>query len=140
VSSLYEGSRKSSEKQNIDVDVIAERDGQQLRNYVVDLLRDLNFSDKKYRLTIQLTRVERAFAVATDGNARRVQLSYTANVVLKNEKGEAVGSWPVSVRSSSNISSLQGEVVFSLYARNNRVLLRELGVRIVENLRMFHEN
>jgi hypothetical protein len=126
----------------MDVDVIAERDGQQLRNYVVDLLRDLNFSNKKYRLIINLTCLEKAFAIATDGNARRVQLSYTANVILKNEKGEIVSSWPVSVHTSSNISSLQGEVVFSLYARNNKVLLKELSCRIVENLRMliFHES
>jgi hypothetical protein len=123
--------------QKIDVDVIAERDGQKLRSCILDLLRDLKFSDKRYRLTVVLKYEEKTFAIATDGNARRVQLSYTANVVLKNEKGEVVYSGLIPVYTSSNISSAQGEVVLSLYARNNGALLKELGNRVVESIRMF---
>ena len=126
----------------MNVDVIAERDGQKLRGFIVDSLRDLGFTDKKYRLTITLTYVEKPFAHSTAGNANRVQLSYTANVIMKNEKREIVFRRPISVFTSNNISSASGEVLLSLYGRNNNTLLKELSCRIVESLRVFlsHES
>jgi hypothetical protein len=135
---LHDGG--SLKANNIDVDVIAERDGQILRGFVVDSLRDLSFAKEKYRLTISLTYVEKPFAIATDGNAKRVSLSYVANVVLKNHREEVVFTRPVSVHASSNISSAQGEAILSLYGRDNGALLKELGRRILESLKVFLSN
>jgi hypothetical protein len=134
---LYNGCGKSFDEKNIVVDVIAERSGQELRGFIQDALRDLNFASKKYRLTIKLAYVEKPFAFSTDGNANRVRQTYTADVVLKDEKGAVVFKRPISVSASANISSAQGEVVLSLYGRNSKALLKELSVRIVENLRVF---
>jgi hypothetical protein len=126
----------------MDVDIIAERDGQKLRGFILDSLRDLGLTHKKYRLTITLAYTEKPFAHSSDGNAKRVRLSYTADVILKNEKREIIFRQPISVFISSNISSTPGEVLLSLYGRNNNALLKELSSRIVESLRVFlsHED
>jgi hypothetical protein len=81
--------------------------------------------------------VEKPFAFATDGNAKRVRSTYTADVVLKDEKGAVVFKRLISAFASSNISSAQGEVILSLYGRNSKSLLKELSSRIVESLKVF---
>jgi hypothetical protein len=131
---------ESSETRRIHVDVIAERDGQKLRGFILNTLRDLRFAKKKYRLKITLLYTEKPFAYSTDGNAKRLRLSYTANVILKNENGDEIFSRPISVHTSSNIASAHGEVVLVLYGRNNNALLRELSGRIVENIKVFLES
>jgi len=136
---LYDScDEETSTSADLEVDVIAERDGQKLRGFIMDSFRDLQLhANKKYRLSVRLEYVEKPCAFTTDGNAKRVRMSYIANLTLKNEKGECVFTHPVSISSSSNISSAQGEVVFSLYGRNNHALLKELGNRIVENVKVF---
>jgi hypothetical protein len=119
--------------------VIAEREGQMLRRHLIDLFRDLQFSRRRYKLVVTLTSVEKPFAIASDGNAKRLKLSYCANVVLKNEK-DVVFMKSVSVSRSSNISNAQGEVVFSLYDRSSNALLKELGYRIAESIKVFLSN
>jgi hypothetical protein len=120
----------------IEVDIIAERDGQKLRNFLMDSLRDLNLTEKKYRLIIRLSDEEKAFAFATDGNAKRLRLSYIANVALVNQIGKEVFSQSVTVSSNSNIANAHGEVLLSLYRRNSTPLLKELSARIVESVRI----
>jgi hypothetical protein len=128
---------KSSELQNIEVDVIANREGQKLRGFILGLLRDLPISKKKYRLSVNLTYSEKLFAFSNDGNAKRVRQSYTADVVLKNENREVIFKRDVSIHSSSNIASAHGEVMLSLYGRNSNTLMKELSHRIVESIKVF---
>ncbi len=121
----------------IDVEVIAEREGQKLREYLRSDFRDLQFVKQRYVLSTTMSVTEKPFAFADDGNAKRVLISYTANIVLKDENRNPIFKKAVSVSMSSNISSAQGEVVLSLYGRNNAAALRELSRRITENIRMF---
>jgi hypothetical protein len=127
---------------NIEVDVISERSGQELRGFIQDSLRDLDFAGRKYRLKIELTYVEKPFAYATDGTAKRIRSTYSADVVLKDEKGAVVFQRTVSVSFGSNVANAQGEVILSLYGRNNKAALRELAERIVESVKVFmtHES
>jgi hypothetical protein len=122
---------------NISVDVIAERSGQQLRGFILDMLRDLKLSKKKYRLNIKLTYTEIPFAFATDGKAGRVKLTYLADVVLKDKNFNVVFQRPISAYTSGNISNSQGEVLLSMYARNSKTLLKELSFRIIESIKAF---
>ncbi|MDR3187058.1 MAG: hypothetical protein LBT63_01330 [Holosporaceae bacterium] len=142
VAPLYEENPAAVDCGSVAVDVIAERDGQVLRRHLMDSFRDLRFSKRRYRLVIQLSSLEKSFAIASDGNAKRLRLHYTADVTLKDSQQKALFHKMISVSRSSNISSAQGEVVFSLYGRNSVVLLRELSDRVVENIRVFlsHEN
>lgn len=121
----------------IDVDVIAEREGQKLREYLRSDFRDLQFVKQRYVLSTTMAVTEKPFAIADDGNAKRVLISYTANIVLKDENRNPIYKKSVSVSVSSNISSAQGEVVLSMYGRNNSAALKELSRRITENIRMF---
>jgi hypothetical protein len=125
---------------SIDVDIIAERDGQKLRKFILDSLRDLGFTSKKYRLMITLKYTEKLFAYVDDGTAKRVRSSYIADVILKNEKREILFKYPISVFTSVNISKAPGEVLLSLYGRNNNAMLKELSNRIIENLKVFLSN
>jgi hypothetical protein len=122
--------------------VIAERDGQKLRGFILDALRDLRFAKKKYRLTITMAYSEKPFAYSSDGNAKRLQLLYTANVLLRDGSGREIFSQPISVHAGSNISDACGEVTLILYGRNNSALLKELSNRIIENIKVFliHES
>jgi hypothetical protein len=139
---LYEENPSIGNHGGVAVDVIAERDGQILRGYLMDSFRDLNFSKCRYRLTIQLSSLEKPFAFASDGNAKRLRLYYTADVTLKDSQQKTLFHKLINVSRSSNISSAQGEVVFSLYGRNSGILLKELSARIIENIKVFlsHEN
>jgi hypothetical protein len=124
------------------MDVIAERDGQILYGHLLDSFRDLGFLKKHHRLTVKLNTTERTFALGNDGNARRVQVRHMADVMLRNDEGKTIFQKSISVSRSHNISSAQGEAVFSLYGRNSNVSLKELAAKIVECLRVFlsHEN
>jgi hypothetical protein len=135
---LYDDGNRSGESP-LEVDVIAERDGQLLRGFIQDSLRDLCFVQKKYRLSVKLAYEEKPFAFATDGNAKRLQQSYIAHVVLKDAGGKEVVAHEVRVFTSRNISTAQGEVLLLQYGQQNSTLLRELSARIVESLKMFVE-
>ncbi|MDR2107774.1 MAG: hypothetical protein LBO73_04655 [Holosporaceae bacterium] len=117
--------------------MIAERDGQKLRNFITDSVRDLGLAQKHYRLTIKPIYSEKPFAMSSDGNATRIMISYVADVTLRNEKGEVIFNRPISIFTGSNIANAQGEVILSMYGRNNSVLLKELSDRIIESVRMF---
>jgi hypothetical protein len=122
---------------DIQVDVIAERDGQRLRGFILDALRDLRFVKNRYRMTITLSYSEKPFAYSSDGNAKRLQLLYVANVILRDANGIEIFSRSISVHTNGNIAGAHGEIVLALYGRNNSALLRELSNRIVENIRVF---
>jgi hypothetical protein len=109
---------------------------------ILDSLRDVAVTSGKYRLTIGLSYTEKPFAYTTDGNAKRVQICYVADVILRDEKRIIIFRQPVSVYSNADISTDTGSVLLSLYGRNNIALLKELSVRIIENLKVFlsHES
>lgn len=138
VSPLYQ--QKGSDESHICVDVIAERDGQQLRRYLKNNLRDIPLSSQEYRLTVTLKTIEKQFAEMTDESAQRVEIRHIAHVILRNSQKQTVFEDDVVATSSNNISSGHGDVIFSLYGRNNRNLLKELSTRITECIRMRMEN
>jgi hypothetical protein len=122
------------------VDVIAERDGQKLRGFILDALRDLRFTKNRYRLTITLAYNENTYAYSPDGNANRLQILYIANVILRDARGNEIFSQPISTHTNVNIADGHGEVLLALYGRNNSILLRELSNRIIQNIRVFLKN
>lgn len=121
---------------SIKVDVIANRDGQKLRSYLIDYLRDINFTDRKLRLTVTLSTVEKSFALDNTGAAHRLLSTSTAKVILKDENKKVIMDKNISMSTSYNIARAQGEVMLSLYGRINSALLKELARRIVENIRI----
>lgn len=138
---LYEqapifGESTDSSLSNIDVDVIAERDGQKLRSYLIGMLRDIRFAKQHCRLTVTLSSHEKQFALSIDGNAKRVLCIYDAHVILRDDEGKILLNDKVSASTSYNISHAHGEVTLSLYGRHNDHLIKELGYRIIEILRM----
>ena len=138
---LYDTEHWSSEVQhgNISVDIIAERDGQKLRSYLIDTFRDIRFAKKKYRLTMTLKNTEREFAIARDGNAKRTLFTYTAHIVLFDEDGKTIIKRDIAASTSYNIEHSHDEIVLSLFGRHNDHLLKELAHRIVESVRMVLE-
>jgi hypothetical protein len=67
---------------------------------------------------------------------------HVADVTLWDDARNVVFRKTVSVSRSHNISSAQGEAIFSMYGRNNNISLKELASKIVEHIRVFllHEN
>ena len=122
----------------IQVDVIANREGQQLRRYLKNRLH--NISSQNYTLTVTLKVQEKPFAEMTDDNAQRMEVRYYAHVILRDTNRITVFEDDFFAATSNNISSGHGDVIFSLYGRNNINLLTELGSRIVESIRIFVRN
>ncbi|GHU11326.1 hypothetical protein FACS189449_02550 [Alphaproteobacteria bacterium] len=124
----------------IDVDVIAGREGQKLRSYLLDTLRDIKIShksaNKHFRLKITLVPSEKRYAFSTDGDAKRVLFSYVAHARLLDENKNVLMNRQISVSISYNISHSHGEVSMSIYGRNNEALIKELSYKILENVKM----
>ena len=129
--------RTDFEYQNdIYVDVIAGRNGQMLRGYLQDLIRDLDISKEKYTLTVSLTENEIPYALADDCNAQRLRINLNANVILKNSEGKEVVSTSVFESTTRNVASAQGDVLLSMYNKVNGSVLKNLAFRIIENLKV----
>ena len=131
---LYDDDYRAKGK--IEIDVIAERDGQKLRTYLQDKLEDMALPfEKKHILSIKLESDEKQFAFTKDGNASREIFSYSADVALKNSERQVVWQREIYVSTEYNVSHTQGSITLSLYGRNNDTLIRELG----DKLRMYQE-
>ena len=134
---LYEDATTSNGEQSaIKVDVIPNRDGQKLRSYLLDYLRDVQFTQEKMRLSTSLGLYEKSFALDSSGYSHRLLSTYTAHITLRNSDRKVIMNKTISVSTQYNIAQTQGEMMLSLYGRNNSGMLKELAHRIVENIRM----
>ena len=118
------------------MDVIAEKNGQTLRGYLQDLIRDLDVSDEKYVLSVNLQEKRIPYALADDCNAQRVKINLIANIVLKNAEGKNVVVTSVTGSTTRNIANAQGDVLLSMYDGVGDAVLKDLAFRIVENLKI----
>lgn len=133
---LHEFRTESEYQNNIYVDVIAGKNGQMLRGYLQDLIRDLDISDEKYILSVNLQEKRISYALADDCNAQRVKINLIANIVLKNAEGTDVVVTSVTGSTTRNIANAQGDVLLSMYDGVNGATLKDLAFRIVENLKV----
>jgi len=118
------------------VSVIAGKNGQMLRGYLQDLIRDLDVSNEKYVLSVNLKENRIPYALADDCNAQRLKINLVANVILKNLEGKNVVTTSVSGSTTRNIANAQGDVLLSMYDGVNGAVLKDLAFRIVENLKV----
>ena len=118
------------------MDVIAGKNGQILRGYLQDLIRDLDVSNERHILSVTLTEIEVPYALADDCNAQRLKINLTANISLKNSEGKEVISTFVSESTTRNVASAQGDVLLSMYDKVNSSVLKNLAFRIIENLKV----
>jgi hypothetical protein len=129
--------RRQSTGAGISVGVIADRDGQRLRSYLVDLLRDLPITDGKYLLDVCLSYREKAFAFGQDGYAKRQFFTYIADVGLMDCNRKTLMRRQIKVHSSHNISRGQWGIEVSLYGRHSSIVMKQLAYRIIEAVRVF---
>lgn len=133
---LHKFRTESEYQSNIYVNVIAGKDGQVLRGHLQDLIRDLDVSNEKYVLSVNLKENRIPYALADDCNAQRLKINLVANVVLKNWEGKDVVTTSVSGSTTRNIANAQGDVLLSMYDGVNGAVLKDLAFRIVENLKV----
>lgn len=137
VSPLYDTETRAHEpSKNIKVGVIAGREGQKLRGFLLDMFRDVSYGKNQYDLQINLTKGEDSFAINEFGNATRVMFSYTAEIVFTEVAGKKVLlKRAFKVYNSYNISD-QGDVILAIYGNLNVALLKELAGQISENVKI----
>ena len=133
---LYDFDSCKNRKNNIYVSNIANREGQKLRLFLQNNFRDLTFVKEKYYLFVDLKVDETPFAIANDGDAQRLKITYIADFMLKNSDNKIIISKKISLSSNRNISTIQGDVMLSLYGGNNDHVLKELAGRIIESIKM----
>lgn len=118
---------------NISVASIPNRDGQKLRSYLRDYLR--NVRSPKMHLKIDLELKEKSFALDSAGGAHRILATYIAKATLTRDSDKKVVLERTFTASNTyNIARAQGEVILSLYGRNDFVLLKELAKRVGEQV------
>ena len=133
---LYENDSSNGESSSIKVDMISNRDGQRLRSFLLDYLRDIQFTHEKMRLTTTLTLSEKSFAHDDSGYAHRLLSTYTAKVILRDKNKKIIMDKNISSSTTYNIAQAQGEMILSLYGKDNSALLKELARKIVENIKI----
>lgn len=120
---------------NISIAPIPNRDGQKLCSYLRDYMR--NISSSKMHLNVDLTLKEKSFALDSVGGAHRILATYIAKVTLiRDSDKKSILDRTFSVSNTYNIARAQGEVMLSLYGRNDFVLLKELAKRITEGVKL----
>lgn len=137
VSPLYDDETRAHEpSKNIKVGVIAGREGQKLRGFLIDMFRDVSYGRNQYELQINLTRGEDTYAINEFGNATRVMFSYTASVMFSElVTRKVLLKRDFKVYNSYNISD-QGDVILVIYGNLNVALLKELAGQISENVKI----
>jgi len=75
----------------LKIATIPNREGQILRNYLVDLLTHKNLSVKpKYTLEVKLTETPLDLGILKDETVNRKQITVTADIVLRNSKSKII--------------------------------------------------
>src|SRR5436190_23001049 len=89
----------------IYVEPMADRDGYELRNSLIDLLRsDGVQTGKRYRLTVRLNQTSRGVALQNDATITRYNDTLDASYVLTDMAGDTVTSGSQTSLSAYNVS------------------------------------
>lgn len=136
-SPLYSGSGDDNNNKNIKVGVIvAGKDGQKLRGFLIDAFRDILISKKNYNLEVELRKEEKTYALNEWGNATRVMFFYIAQIkFLDSLSHKVLLEKELQVYNTYNISD-RGDVLLAMYGNMNVGLLKELASKIAENIKM----
>lgn len=136
---LYETKTESQVQtngSNIFVEVISGKNGQVLRGYLQDLIRDLNVTDKPYTLSVSLDEKYVPYALTNEGYAQRLKINLTATVKLKDSNQKELVTLTVYESSSRNMSNSQEDILLLMYDKANALALKKLAFRIIENLKV----
>ena len=102
---LYGDSRLQPQLRSIYVEPVAERDGYELRNTLIDLLgSDGQVRGKAYRLKITLNESNRGVVLENDATITRYNDTLTVNYTLTDPKGTEVTKGTQSSLSSYNVA------------------------------------
>ena len=100
---LY-GGKLAPQLASIYVEPVAERDGYELRNQLIDLLgSDGREAGKAYRLKLTLNEVSNGVTLQNDATITRYNDSLTANYVLSDAKGQELRRGALTSLSSYNV-------------------------------------
>ena len=102
---LY-GGKMAPQLASIYVEPVAERDGYELRNQLIDLLgSDGREAGKAYRLRLTLSQVSNGVTLQNDATITRYNGTITATYVLTDARGTEVTRGSQTSLSSFNVSS-----------------------------------
>ncbi len=102
---MYADTRLQPQLRSIYVEPVAERDGYELRNTLIDLLgSNGQLRGKTYRLTITLNESNRGVVLENDATITRYNDTLTVNYTLTDAKGAEVTKGTQSSLSSYNVA------------------------------------
>jgi LPS-assembly lipoprotein len=102
---MYGDSRLQPQLESIYVEPVAERDGYELRNTLIDLLRSNGqLRGKAYRLKITLNESNRGVVLENDATITRYNDTLTVNYTLTDAKGAEITKGTQSSLSSYNVA------------------------------------
>jgi LPS-assembly lipoprotein len=103
---LYGDSRLEPQLSSIYVEPVAERDGYELRNQLINILgSNGQTSGKAYRLKLVLTEANQGVALQNDATITRYNDTLTVNYVLSDAKGAEVTSGTQTSLSAYNVAN-----------------------------------
>jgi LPS-assembly lipoprotein len=103
---MYGGGKVGPELASIYVEPVAERDGYELRNQLIDLLgSDGRTAGKTYTLKLTLSELSNGVALQNDATITRYNDTLTVNYVLTDAQGKQVTSGSQSSLAAYNVSN-----------------------------------
>lgn len=121
----------------IVVDVIANRNGQRLRNRLLELLRDIPIPTReKYKLKVILTETVRAYGAFTTGSTGRKERGYIAAFSLfkSPDWAQPVIKATSKAESTYDTALTSGEIVYTIFSAIDDALLDQVSMSIVEHI------
>ena len=103
---MYGGGKVGPELASIYVEPLAERDGYELRNQLIDLLgSDGRQAGKTYTLKLTLNELSNGVALQNDATITRYNDTLTASYVLTDAQGKQVTSGSQTSLAAYNVSN-----------------------------------
>ena len=116
------GGVTEAELDTVQLPYLADREGQLLRNFLMERFNpDGRRSQTVYMLNINLTRTSQNLGVRKDGTATRINLTFTANLSLRQVQG---GKEVFKARSVSSVSYNILEARFATVAAEQDAIRR----------------
>lgn len=134
---LYKGDLGARYDDNVTIKVIEERQGQLLRNNLLNMVRDVPNYLSDTVLDIKLKRDSEGVLYDRSGTSNLLLLTHSADVkVIEKGTGAVLISENIEIPRSINVSNSSGEIFLKIYSDYEVNMLKCLATRIFDRINM----
>lgn len=134
---LYNSELGTRYDENITIKIIEERQGQLLRNNLLNIVRDFPNNLSGTILDIKLKRSSEGVLYDKSGTSNLLLLTHSADVkVIEKSTGSVLISENIEIPQSINVSNTSGEIFLQIYSDYEVNMLKRLAHSIFDTINM----